>query len=108
MKFIDATTALNLPVAAGAVSGDDKLHLSVLHVEHVRGEHSDSQARREVAIEVPADHILVLSSISDIMIGKRPIGHTLTMTYGNVLAALLETLGQLRNDVLVVLEEYPN
>ena len=66
-KFLDAKTALNLPLATGTVGGQDKFHLSILHVEHVCGEHADSQARREVAIEVPADHILVLLSISDIM-----------------------------------------
>ena len=35
-------------------------HLAVLQVEHVCREHADPQAGREVAVEIPADNILVL------------------------------------------------
>ena len=78
-------------------------------MEHVRREHADPQAGGEVAVEVPADHILILNVNIQIIVEVKQSQFTCAhkQTYGNVLAALLEALRELRHDILVIVEQHP-
>ena len=51
---------LHLATAAGRTRTTYS-YLAVLQVEHVRCEHADPQAGREVAVQVSAYHILILN-----------------------------------------------
>ena len=55
-------------------------HLPVLQVEHVCREHADPQAGREVAVEIAADHILVLRTNIEIVRARTQTNKQITRT----------------------------